>query len=61
MADTETQIAPEKAARGTRKERLGRVISNKMAKTIVVNVERRFRIRRYKKVVTSLFQVLRAR
>ena len=28
--------------RGTRKERLGEVVSDKMAKTIVVSVERRF-------------------
>jgi len=53
MAETETPIAPEKAARGTRKERLGRVISNKMTKTIVVSVERRFQHPTYKKVVTS--------
>src|SRR4026208_174416 len=39
--------------RGNRKERLGEVISNKMAKTIVVRVERRFPHPRYKKVVTS--------
>jgi small subunit ribosomal protein S17 len=32
------------AARSHRKERVGEVISNKMAKTIVVRVERRFRI-----------------
>ena len=53
MAETETKTAPEKAARGTRKERLGRVISSKMAKTIVVRVERRFPHPQYKKVVTS--------
>jgi small subunit ribosomal protein S17 len=39
--------------RGHRKERLGEVISNKMAKTIVVRVERRFRHPKYKKVVTQ--------
>ena len=53
MAETETKTAPEKAARGTRKERLGRVISNKMAKTIVVSVERRFPHPQFKKVVRS--------
>ncbi len=53
MAATETQTAPETAARGNRKERLGRVISNKMAKTIVVTVERRFQHPRFKKVVKS--------
>ena len=41
------------AARGHRKERVGEVISNKMAKTIVVQVERRFPHPRYKKVVTA--------
>lgn len=39
--------------RGTRKERVGEVISNKMAKTIVVQIERRFPHPRYKKVVTA--------
>lgn len=39
-------------ARGQRKERLGEVISNKMTKTIVVRVERRFRHAKYKKVLT---------
>ena len=38
--------------RRRRKERLGEVISNKMAKTIVVSVERRFRHPKFKKVVT---------
>jgi small subunit ribosomal protein S17 len=39
--------------RGHRKERQGRVISNKMAKTIVVQVQRRFPHPRYKKVITA--------
>jgi len=39
--------------RGHRKERLGKVLESKMAKTIVVSVERRFAHPRYKKVVTS--------
>lgn len=38
---------------GNRKERVGEVISNKMTKTIVVRVERRFPHPRYKKVVTG--------
>jgi small subunit ribosomal protein S17 len=46
MSDTTT-------ARGHRKERLGKVISNKMTKTIVVQVERRFPHPQFKKVVTS--------
>jgi len=39
--------------RGHRKERVGEVISNKMAKTIVVRVERRYPHPRFKKVVTG--------
>jgi small subunit ribosomal protein S17 len=39
--------------RGHRKERIGEVVSNKMTKTIVVRVERRFRHPQFKKVVTS--------
>ena len=42
-----------KLDRGSRKERLGEVISSKMTKTIVVRVERRFQHPRFKKVVTS--------
>lgn len=37
--------------RGTRKERTGRVVSNKMDKTITVVVERRFSHPLYKKVL----------
>ena len=40
-------------ARGHRKERVGDVLSAKMAKTIVVRVERRFPHPRFKKVVTQ--------
>ena len=39
--------------RGHRKERLGEVVSDKMHKTIVVRVERRFRHPQFKKVVTA--------
>lgn len=41
------------AARGKRKERIGHVISNRMAKTIIVRVERRFAHPKFKKVVTG--------
>ena len=41
------------AARGKRKERVGEVISNKMAKTIVVRVQRRFPHPKFKKIVTA--------
>ena len=50
MAETTTT---SEAARAKRKERVGEVISNKMAKTIIVRVERRFPHPRYKKVVTG--------
>ena len=39
--------------RGHRKERVGEVVSDRMDKTIVVRVERRFRHPRFKKVVTA--------
>ncbi|HUA38035.1 MAG TPA: 30S ribosomal protein S17 [Candidatus Sulfopaludibacter sp.] len=50
MAETAN---PTAAARGHRKQREGEVISNKMAKTIVVRVERRFPHPRFRKVVTA--------
>ncbi len=50
---TQTTAANPETARGHRKERLGEVISNKMTKTIVVRVERRFEHPKYKKVVTG--------
>lgn len=50
MAETTTN---EVEKRGHRKERIGQVISNKMAKTIIVRVERRFPHPRFKKVVTG--------
>ena len=58
MADTITSApatdAPAAAARrANRKQRVGEVISNKMAKTIIVRVERRFPHARFKKVVTG--------
>src|SRR2546427_2548689 len=51
MADTTNPVFS--SARGKRKERLGEVISNKMTKTIVVRVERRFPHPRFRKVVTG--------
>ena len=45
---TETSVL-----RGHRKERVGDVVSDKMNKTIVVRVKRRFRHPRFKKVVTA--------
>jgi small subunit ribosomal protein S17 len=52
MSDTNTATAPV-AARGHRKERVGEVISNKMTKTIVVRVQRRFPHPEFKKVITQ--------
>ena len=46
MAETNADV------RSRRKERLGEVISDKMEKTIIVRVERRFRHAKYKKVIT---------
>jgi small subunit ribosomal protein S17 len=42
-----------KLERGNRKERIGEVLSNKMAKTIVVRVQRRFPHPEFKKVITT--------
>ena len=50
MAET---VNTPNETRGHRKQRTGEVISNKMAKTIVVRVERRFPHPRFKKVVTA--------
>lgn len=44
---------PAATARGHRKERVGEVISSKMAKTIIVVVKRRYPHPRFKKVVTG--------
>ena len=41
------------ATRTHRKERVGEVVSNKMAKTIVVRVQRRFQHAKFRKIVTS--------
>jgi small subunit ribosomal protein S17 len=64
MAETLTEPTPKTganqssattsaSARGKRKERVGEVISNKMTKTIIVRVERRFPHPKFKKVVTG--------
>jgi small subunit ribosomal protein S17 len=46
-------VKPTEVKRANRKERVGEVVSNKMTKTIVVRVERRFPHPRYKKIVTA--------
>lgn len=58
MAETTTSTsAPDQAAqavaRSHRKERVGEVIASKMAKTIIVRVERRFPHPKFKKVITG--------
>ncbi len=58
MAETTTPTsAPDQAAaaaaRSNRKERVGEVIASKMAKTIIVRVERRFPHPKFKKVITG--------
>ena len=57
MPDTTTATTPAPppaaVARGHKKERVGEVVSAKMAKTIVVRVQRRFPHPQFKKVVTQ--------
>ncbi len=52
MSDTNTATTTA-PVRGHKKERVGEVISNKMTKTIVVRVERRFPHPEFKKVITQ--------
>jgi len=47
------EIKTLETARGHRKERVGEVVSNKMTKTIVVRVQRRYAHSKFKKVVTG--------
>lgn len=53
MAEATINVAPAAAATGKRKQRVGEVVSNKMTKTIVVRVQRRFPHPQFKKIVTS--------
>lgn len=54
MAEPITQPTPQPpSARTHRKQRVGEVIANKMAKTITVRVERRFPHPKFKKVITG--------
>ena len=54
MAETTTTASTSaEITRAKRKERVGEVISNKMTKTIIVRVERRYPHPKYKKVVTG--------
>jgi small subunit ribosomal protein S17 len=49
----ETKNLQTAAPAGKRKERVGEVVSNKMAKTIVVRVQRRYPHAQFKKIVTA--------
>jgi small subunit ribosomal protein S17 len=50
VTESKTQTT---SARTRRKQRVGEVIANKMAKTITVRVERRFPHPKFKKVITG--------
>ena len=52
MAETNTNAAQARTARGSRKSRVGVVVSDKMQKTVVVAVERRVAHPVYGKMVT---------
>lgn len=52
-APAQAPAAAAQASRANRKERVGEVIANKMAKTIIVRVERRFPHPKFKKVITG--------
>src|SRR5580658_9600558 len=51
--ETQNAQTPPAAKGGHRKQRVGEVVSNKMTKTIVVRVQRRFPHPQFKKIVTS--------
>ena len=56
MSDSISSSTPPAAiasSRSGRKERVGEVIANKMTKTIIVRVERRFPHPKFKKVITG--------
>jgi small subunit ribosomal protein S17 len=52
MPETANAVTPAEST-AHRKQRVGEVVSDKMAKTIIVRVERRFRHPRFTKVVTA--------
>jgi len=53
MAEETKNLPATSPAKSNRKERFGEVVSNKMAKTIVVRVERRFPHPQFKKIVKT--------
>lgn len=52
MAEAAPEVVSAEAERGHRKERVGEVVSSKMAKTIIVRVERRIQHPQYRKIVS---------
>ena len=54
---TDETAAPAPAARSARKVRVGKVVSDKMQKTVVVRLERRFAHPQYGKMVTRSTKV----
>ncbi len=59
QGETSSQtVSQEKPKRGQRKVRIGRVVSNKMNKTIVVAIERRVMHPIYKKVYVRTTKVM---
>lgn len=57
MADSNTTNQPAAEARSARKVRVGKVVSDKMQKTVVVRLERRFAHPQYGKMVTRSTKV----
>ena len=53
MAEETKNLTADSKPKGNRKERFGEVVSNKMTKTIVVRVERRFPHPQFKKIVKT--------
>lgn len=53
MSDNNEQVNKTQVSKRIRKERIGCVVSDKMDKTIVVEVHRRFIHPRFKKVVSA--------
>lgn len=58
VQDEVQKVQPEKLKRGQRKVRIGRVVSNKMQKTIVVAIERKVMHPIYKKVYVRTTKVM---
>ena len=53
MSEDSTTATVEASSRGLRKERVGQVVSTKMAKTVVVEVEMRKSHAKYKRVIAK--------